>query len=439
MDIMIKHFRGDVVYNQEVEKHFPHLTVGQTLRFAAAVRTPRTRFQHLPRKTMAAYMADVIMAVLDLTHTRDTKVGNEFVRGISGGERKRVSIAEMALSRAPLAAWDNSSRGLDSSTALKFVRALRTASDLAHMTQVVAIYQASQAIYDIFDKAMVLYEGRQIYFGPAKLARQYFIDMGWECPARQTTGDFLTSVTNLDERRARPGYEKTVPHTPEDFEQYWLKSEAFRSCQKEIELYEQEFQPEGPAVKQFYNIHRTRQARHTLPKSPYLISIPMQVKECTIRAYQRIGGDMTSTIVHASAQIMMSPIVASMFYGTPNTSDGLVSKGSVLFFAVLLNTLIAVLDIHRLYDIRDIVEKQASYAFYHPFAEGLASLLADLPIRFVTATIFNIILYFLSGLRREPSQFFIFLLINYVATFTVLLCNQNCHYFKVLMNFDRCL
>jgi len=419
MDIMIKQFRGDIVYNQEVEKHFPHLTVGQTLRFAAAVRTPRTRFQHLSRKRMAAYMADVIMAILDLTHTRDTKVGNEYVRGISGGERKRVSIAEMALSRAPLAAWDNSSRGLDSATALKFVRALRTASDLAHMTQVVAIYQASQAIYDIFDKAMVLYEGRQIYFGSAKMARKYFIDMGWKCPARQTTGDFLTSVTNPDERRVRPGYEQMVPHTPQDFEQYWLKSEAFRTCQKEIELYEQEFPSEGPVVKEFYDVHRIRQVKHTLPKSPYLISIPMQVKECTIRAYQRIAGDMTSTIVHSSAQIMMSPIVASMFYGTPNTSGGLVSKGSVLFFAVLLNTLIAVLDIHKLYDIRPIVEKQASYAFYHPFAEGLASLLADVPIRFVTATIFNIILYFLSGLRREPSQFFIFLLINYVTTLTV--------------------
>jgi ABC-type multidrug transport system permease subunit len=128
---------------------------------------------------------------------------------------------------------------------------------------------------------------------------------------------------------------------------------------------------------------------------------------------------MTSPIVHSSAQIMLSPIVASMFYGIPDTSDVLISKGSVLFFAVLLNTLIAVLDIHRLYDIRPIVEKQASYSFYHPFAEGLASLLANTPIRFVTATIFNIILYFMSGLRREPSQFFIYLLINYVALLTV--------------------
>lgn len=47
------------------------------------------------------------MAVCGLSHTYNTKVGNDFIRGVSGGERKRVSIAEMMLARSPLAAWDN--------------------------------------------------------------------------------------------------------------------------------------------------------------------------------------------------------------------------------------------------------------------------------------------------------------------------------------------
>lgn len=417
----MKEFKGDVVYNQEAEKHFPHLTVSQTLRFAAAVRIPRTRVPGFSRKYMATYLSDVIMAILDLNHTRDTKVGNEYIRGISGGERKRVSIAEMALSRTPIAAWDNASRGLDSETALKFIRALRVAADLANMTQIVAIYQASQAMYDTFDKCMVLYDGHQIYFGPADLAKKYFVDMGWNCEPRQTTGDFLTSVTNPSERKPRPGYENKVPRTPQEFELYWLKSDAFKACQKEIMLYNQEFPSHGHAVQEFHEVHRKEQVRHCLPRSPYLISIPMQVKECTVRAYQRMAGDRTSTIVYCFAQIMMSPIIGSMFYGTPETSDGLLTRASVIFFAILLNTLVTVLDILGLYDLRPVVEKQASYAFYHPFAEGLGSLLAEAPFRLITALIFNTILYFLSGLRAEPSQFFIFLLLSYVATMTVCL------------------
>lgn len=104
---MKKEFKGEVIYNQEVDKHFPHLTVGQTLEFAAAVRTPSDRMEGLSRNEYSKLMAQVVMAICGLTQTYNTKVGNDFVRGVSGGERKRVSIAEMMLAGSPFAAWDN--------------------------------------------------------------------------------------------------------------------------------------------------------------------------------------------------------------------------------------------------------------------------------------------------------------------------------------------
>lgn len=188
----LKEFKGFASYNQENEKHFPHLTVGETLEFAAACRTPSHRPLNIPRKEFSKHMATVAMNIFGLSHTRNTKVGDDFVRGVSGGERKRVSIAEMMLNGPRVAAWDNSTRGLDSATALEFVRSLRSAADVGGLTSLVAIYQASQAIYDLCDKVIVLYEGRQIYFGPCEEARGYFEGMGWYCPPRQTTGDFLT-------------------------------------------------------------------------------------------------------------------------------------------------------------------------------------------------------------------------------------------------------
>lgn len=176
---MVKEFKGETVYNQEVDKHFPHLTVGQTLEFAAAVRTPSNRPGGVNRDEYAKFMARVVMAVLGLSHTYNTKVGSDFVRGVSGGERKRVSVAEMMLAGSPFASWDNSTRGLDSATALKFVKALRVGSDMTGGAAAVAIYQASQSVYDCFDKTAVLYEGRQIYFGPASEAKSFFERQGW--------------------------------------------------------------------------------------------------------------------------------------------------------------------------------------------------------------------------------------------------------------------
>jgi len=95
---MMKEFKGEVVYNQEVDKHFPHLTVGETLEHAAALRAPSHRAEGATRQEFVKHLTQVIMAVYGLCHTYNTKVGDDFVRGVSGGERKRVSIAEMALS-----------------------------------------------------------------------------------------------------------------------------------------------------------------------------------------------------------------------------------------------------------------------------------------------------------------------------------------------------
>lgn len=87
--------------------------------------------------------------------------------------------------------WDNSTRGLDSANAVEFCKTLRRSSQLTGSTSMVAIYQAPQSAYDLFDKVTVLYKGRQIYFGKTTTAKQYFIDMGFECPERQTVADFL--------------------------------------------------------------------------------------------------------------------------------------------------------------------------------------------------------------------------------------------------------
>jgi ABC-type multidrug transport system ATPase subunit len=146
---MHKDFRGEAIYTAEVDVHFPMLSVGQTLEFAAIARAPRHIPGGITRMEYARYQRDVIMAVFGISHTLNTRVGNDFVRGVSGGERKRVTIAEAALSAAPLQCWDNSTRGLDSANAIEFCKTLRMSTDLLGSTAVVAIYQAPQSAYDV--------------------------------------------------------------------------------------------------------------------------------------------------------------------------------------------------------------------------------------------------------------------------------------------------
>lgn len=115
----------------------------------------------------------------------------------------------------------------------------------------------------------------------------------------------------------------------------------------------------------------------------------------------------------------MALIIGSIFYGPPTTTGSFFSKGSLLFFAILLNALISITEINGLYDQRPIVEKHVSYAFYHPFTEALAGIVSDIPVKFMIAIAFNIIIYFLGGLRYEASHFFIFFLFVFVSSLTM--------------------
>ncbi|KAK0130195.1 hypothetical protein ONS96_000718 [Cadophora gregata f. sp. sojae] len=314
-----------------------------------------------------------------------------------------------------------STRGLDSATALKFVQSLRTGADLIGCTHAVAAYQASQAMYDIFDKTVVLYEGRQIYFGPAHLGRAFFEKQGWVCPQRQTVGDFLTSVTNPHERIARDGMEDRVPRTPEDFERYWRQSPEYESLQRQIEAYSQQYpaRKDGEAIARLREQKNHAQSNHVRRRSPYTISIAMQIRLNTKRAYQRILGDATATAMQVGINFVLALIIGSIYYGTPAATAGFTSLGATLFIAILLNALTAVSEISSLYNQRPIVQKHTSYAFYHPATEAAAGVVSDIPIKFITAVVFNVILYFLSGLRREPGPFFVYFLTSFILTFVM--------------------
>ena len=211
-----KTYRGEAVYTDEDDIHHPTLTVGQTLEFALETKVPGKRPGGLSRHDFKERVIKLLLQMFNIEHTRNTIVGNPFVRGISGGERKRVSIAEMMVASATVCSWDNPTRGLYASTALDFAKSLRILTDIYRVSTFVSLYQASENIYELFDKVMVINEGRQVFFGPGKEARAYFEGLGFLEKPRQTTPDYLTGCTDPFEREFAPGRSSDdIPSTPD--------------------------------------------------------------------------------------------------------------------------------------------------------------------------------------------------------------------------------
>lgn len=411
---MHKHHKGECIYTAEVDVHFPMLPVGETLTFASRARCPRTLPQGVTAAEFCDHRRDVVMAMYGISHTVNTRVGNEYVRGVSGGERKRVTIAEATLSDAPFQCWDNSTRGLDSANAIEFCKTLRLQSELFGQTCAVSIYQAPQSAYDLFDKVLVLYEGRQIFFGRADEAREYFTNLGFDCPARQTTPDFLTSMTAPTERIVRPGFEDRAPRTPDEFAMCWKQSNAYKALQEEIEAYKNEHPLDGPDADAFREHKMSSQARGQRLKSPFTLSYGQQVMLCLWRGWKRLMGDPSLTIFMLLANSGMGLIVSSLFYNMQPTTGSFYARTAALFVAILTNAFASALEILTQYAQRPIVEKHVRYAFYHPSAEAFASILVDMPYKILNTILYDLIMYFMPNLNREAGHFFYFLMVTFL-------------------------
>ncbi|PRT52634.1 ABC transporter CDR4 [Wickerhamiella sorbophila] len=412
-------FRGDVTYSAESELHFPNLTVGDTLLFASRMKTPDNRINGVDRMTYARHMRDVVMATFGLTHTMNTRVGNDLIRGVSGGERKRVSIAELVLCQSVFQCWDNSTRGLDSATALEFVRSLRISSDTFKSTAAVAVYQASDEMYDMFDKVVVLYEGYQIYYGPVARARKFFYDMGWQPKPRQPTPDFLTSLSQPTEREARPGYEEKVPRTPQEFNERWRNSELYAELQQEIDDFNSNYPSGGEHAQKFQESADLRKDKRLPHKAAYTVSWHEQVKGLAWRGFKRMQGDPTMPSIQVFGNFAMGLIISSIFYNMQQVTGSFYHRTAVIFFALLFNAFSCMLEIFALYEARPIVQKHHQYALYHPAADAVGSITTEMPIKIATAISFNLVMYFIPNLRRSPGNFFFYLFANFLATLTM--------------------
>ncbi|KAG0044244.1 hypothetical protein BGZ83_010503 [Gryganskiella cystojenkinii] len=408
------HHRGEVLYNQEDDFHYPTLTVRQTLTTALKTKTPGKRLpEQSHKKQFVDEFLDVLTKMYGLTKQVETVVGNAFIRGISGGERKRLSIAEQMATRSSINMWDGSTRGLDASSALDYVKSLRVQTNLLKKATMVSIYQASENIYDLFDKVLLLYEGRSIYFGPANSARQYFIDLGFECPARQTTADFLTAITDPHERRARPGFEGKVPHTPVQFEQAFKASVCYTNVEQQRVEYQASVS-EGNA-DEFKDATKQLKQKHVSGKNPYQISFVGQVKALTVRQVQLTRGDMTSVFSRYASNVIKAIIVGSVFLKLKTDASGTFTRGGVLFFALLFNALISQAELPMAMQGRPILYKHKNFAMYRPSAFAIAQICVDIPLIIVQILLFSVVLYFMAGLQLEAGKWFFFCLILFLT------------------------
>ncbi|PRP87719.1 hypothetical protein PROFUN_02419 [Planoprotostelium fungivorum] len=423
-------FSGEAVYTPEEDSHFPILTVRQTLDFALKTKTPGNRLPQEGKEEFREKMFDLLLTMFGMKKQADTLIGNEWVRGLSGGERKRMTIIEAMVGSPAVCCWDCSTRGLDAASALDYTKALRVMTDTMKKTTVASFYQASENIYNQFDKVrgeerkglmekvIILEKGRVIYFGPVEKAKDYFISLGFECEPRKSTPDFLTGVTNFQERKIRKGFEDTAPTTSFEFEAAWKKSTQYKEILEEQKQYEEVIVKESPFEEFKQEVKDTR-ARGARKSSAYTVSFFEQVKALTVRQVQLIWMDKFDLVTRYLSVIAQALIYGSVFFNLSRDPSGGFSRGGAIFSGLIFNAWASQAELPMAFFGRRTLQKHKSYAMYHPAAYHIAQVVADIPVMMTQVVLFSLITYFMWQLSQTAGQYFVHLFTLFIFSMTM--------------------
>lgn len=183
---------GTAAYVTQDDNLIGTLTVRETISYSARLRLP----DKMPREDKRALVESTIVA-MGLQDCADTVIGNWHLRGISGGEKRRVSIALEILMRPRLLFLDEPTSGLDSASAFFVTQTLRALARDGR-TVIASIHQPSSEVFELFDQLYLLSSGKTVYFGQASEAYEFFAQAGFPCPALRNPSDHFLRCINSD-------------------------------------------------------------------------------------------------------------------------------------------------------------------------------------------------------------------------------------------------
>ncbi|KAL8216471.1 hypothetical protein R6Q57_023308 [Mikania cordata] len=388
---------------------YPHLTVTETLLFTAMLRLPNS----LTRDEKVNHV-DRVIAELGLTRCQNSMIGGPLFRGISGGEKKRVSIGQEMLINPSLLLLDEPTSGLDSTTAQ---RILTTIKQLASggRTVVTTIHQPSSRIYHMFDKLVLLSEGSQIYYGPASTALDYFSSIGFSTSVTVNPADLLLDLAN-----------GISPDTMHDYEQGENAEEEQKSLRQKLITCFETNPPKNPETGSYdLDVCNYNQAKEGLKigsqvqSEKWCTSWWHQFKVLLLRGLRERRFEAFNKL--RIFQVVSVATLAGLLWWQTPTSHMADRIGMLFFFSVFWGFYPLYNAVFTFPQERRMLIKERSSGMYRLSSYFLARTIGDLPLELALPTSFTVILYWMGGLKPDPSTFILSWL---VVLYTVLVAQS---------------
>ncbi|SMR55815.1 unnamed protein product [Zymoseptoria tritici ST99CH_1E4] len=386
---------GIAVFCSAEDVH-PHvLTVEQLLRFrlrARAVRSPGAEDDAV----------ELLLRLFRIESIRNTLIGNAVVRGISGGERRRLSVAEALLSGANVLCFDDLTRGLDAATALHCVQCLRSVVDAYRLTIFASLSAASDTIYATFDQLVAIRDGHQVFGGPPTAVRP--------CGDDAQTQPAPPLASYFDHLHARIAPRASSP-TAHDMADAFRRSAHYADTAVCLATYLAEEQASPGSSNQSPRHH---QKRHAMNRKVVAL-----LQRQMLLAWK----DRFALTVSWILFLVLGCTIGLACFQLQRTGAGAQARGGLLYTCVLGIAVSAQVEVAKTTLGRPLLRKVFAYRFERPATFWTAQIAVDTMLESMRVFIFAICVYFLTALHRTAPAFLYFL--------AVLLLLYMC---KVLMN-----
>ncbi|KAF2579888.1 hypothetical protein F2Q68_00001982 [Brassica cretica] len=421
------HVKRTSAYISQTDNHIAELTVRETLDFAARCQGANEGFAGImkdltrlekersvrPSSEIDVFMkaasvsgskhsvsTDYVLRVLGLDVCSDTMVGNDMMRGVSGGQRKRVTTGEMTVGPRKTLFMDEISTGLDSSTTFQIVKCVRNFVHLMDGTVLMALLQPAPETFDLFDDLILLSEGYMVYQGPRQDVVGFFESLGFRLPPRKGVADFLQEVTS---KKDQAQY-WADPSKPYQFIPVSDIAAAFRSSKY------------GHAAdsKLATPFDKSSADPSALCRTQFAISGWENLKVCFRREMLLINRHRFLYTFRTCQVAFVGFVTATMFLRTRlhSTNEAYGNEYlSCLFYGLVHMMFNGFSELPLMISRLPVFYKQRDNSFHPAWSWSIASWLLRVPYSVLESVVWTCVVYYSVGLAPSPGRFFRYMLL----------------------------
>ncbi|POM70838.1 ABC Superfamily, partial [Phytophthora palmivora] len=403
-----------VSYVPQRDKHYPELTVKETLEFAHAAcggEFPERDAKHLVNgtreeneealkaaKALVKHYPDVVIQQLGLENCQNTIVGDAMHRGVSGGERKRVTTGEMAFGNKYVMMMDEISTGLDSAATFDIITTQRSIAKKFRKTVVISLLQPSPEVFALFDDVMILNAGHLMYHGPCEEALGYFEGLGFQCPPSRDVADFLLDLGTNKQYQYEVKLDRgsVIPRSPSDFAEAFQRSSIYNHMLKELG------DPVEPSLVDDMKTHMLAQPEFS--RGFWRSTSLLMKRQLTITKRE------TTALIGRLIMNTTIALLCSTVYYQFDLTDAQVAMG-IMFEAILNLSIGQAAQVPTVMAAREVFYKQRGANLFRTASYVLSSFANQAPPVILESVIFGTIVYWMCGFVSSFWSFLIFLIV----------------------------